>query len=107
MDCETTLGKKGSCKSFRDCYPLFKVADLSGWDGWVMGHYDTCSYVNNDNNEVNYVRQIFISLILLCILYFYNFVLFFVFLLLHSSTKFLQLLYKCTLDFVFFYLYRQ
>ncbi|XP_026731419.1 transmembrane protease serine 9-like isoform X1 [Trichoplusia ni] len=52
MDCKTTLGKKGSCKSFRDCYPLFKVADLSGWDGWVMGHYDTCSYVNNDNNEV-------------------------------------------------------
>ncbi|XP_052759016.1 proclotting enzyme-like isoform X2 [Galleria mellonella] len=52
LECETTLGKKGTCKSFRDCYPLFKVADLSGWDGWVMGHYDTCSYINNDNTEV-------------------------------------------------------
>lgn len=51
-DCETTLGKKGTCKSFRDCYPLFKVADLSGWDGWVMGHYDTCSYISGDNMEV-------------------------------------------------------
>ncbi|XP_073957733.1 CLIP and Tryp_SPc domain-containing lethal (2) k05911 [Choristoneura fumiferana] len=52
LDCETTLGKKGTCKSFRDCYPLFKVADLSGWDGWVMGHYDTCSYISGDNMEV-------------------------------------------------------
>ncbi|CAG4979000.1 unnamed protein product [Parnassius apollo] len=52
LDCETTIGKKGTCKSFRDCYPLFKVADQSGWDGWVMGHYDTCSYVNSNNMEV-------------------------------------------------------
>ncbi|CAH2050325.1 unnamed protein product, partial [Iphiclides podalirius] len=52
LDCETTVGKKGTCKSFRDCYPLFKVVDLSGWDGWVMGHYDTCSYVNSNNMEV-------------------------------------------------------
>ncbi|XP_021187378.3 proclotting enzyme [Helicoverpa armigera] len=51
-DCQTTLGKKGTCKSFRDCYPLFKVADFSGWDGWVMGHYDTCSYINGENMEV-------------------------------------------------------
>ncbi|XP_013176913.1 PREDICTED: proclotting enzyme-like isoform X2 [Papilio xuthus] len=51
-DCETTLGKKGTCKSFRDCYPLFKVVDLSGWDGWVMGHYDTCSFINSNNMEV-------------------------------------------------------
>ncbi|KPJ16708.1 Proclotting enzyme [Papilio machaon] len=50
-DCETTLGKKGTCKSFRDCYPLFKVVDLSGWDGWVMGHYDTCSFINSNNME--------------------------------------------------------
>ncbi|CAB3239924.1 unnamed protein product [Arctia plantaginis] len=50
--CETTLGKKGTCKTFRDCYPLFKVADFSGSDGWAMGHYDTCSYINGDNMEV-------------------------------------------------------
>lgn len=37
---------------FRECYPLVKVADMSGWDGWVMGHYDTCSYINGDNMEV-------------------------------------------------------
>ncbi|XP_045445381.1 proclotting enzyme-like [Melitaea cinxia] len=52
LECEATLGKKGTCKSFRDCYPLFKVVDLSGLDGWVMGHYDTCSYKDNDNKEV-------------------------------------------------------
>ncbi|XP_028038367.1 proclotting enzyme-like [Bombyx mandarina] len=51
-ECVSTMGKKGTCKSFRDCYPLFKVADLSGWDGWVMGHYDTCSYISADNMEV-------------------------------------------------------
>ncbi|KAL4702949.1 hypothetical protein ACJJTC_008727 [Scirpophaga incertulas] len=52
QDCETTLGKKGTCKSFRECYPLVKVVDLSGLDGWIMGHYDTCSYVSGDNMEV-------------------------------------------------------
>ncbi|KAJ2947827.1 hypothetical protein O0L34_g9614 [Tuta absoluta] len=52
MDCETTLGKTGTCKSFRECYPLLKVADLTGWDGWVMGHYDTCSYISAENMEV-------------------------------------------------------
>ncbi|XP_045781003.1 transmembrane protease serine 9-like [Maniola jurtina] len=52
VDCQTTLGKKGTCKNFRDCYPLFKVVNLSGYDGWVMGHYDTCSYINNENTEV-------------------------------------------------------
>ncbi|XP_037298546.1 trypsin-1 isoform X2 [Manduca sexta] len=46
------MGKKGTCKSFRDCYPLLKVADVVGLDGWVMGHYDTCSYVSGDNTEV-------------------------------------------------------
>ncbi|XP_032527749.2 proclotting enzyme [Danaus plexippus] len=51
-DCETTIGKKGICKSFRDCYPLFKIVDLSGYDGWVMGHYDTCSFVNRENSEL-------------------------------------------------------
>ncbi|XP_063375763.1 transmembrane protease serine 9 [Cydia amplana] len=52
LDCETTLGKQGTCKSFHDCYPLLKVADLSGYNGWVMGHYDTCSYISADNMEV-------------------------------------------------------
>ncbi|GBP39793.1 Chymotrypsinogen 2 [Eumeta japonica] len=52
LECETTIGKKGTCKSFRDCYPLFKVSQLSTWDGWVMGHYDTCSYISADNMEV-------------------------------------------------------
>ncbi|KAJ0182568.1 hypothetical protein K1T71_001937 [Dendrolimus kikuchii] len=52
LECETTVGKKGTCRNFRDCYPLVKVADISGWDGWVMGHYDTCSYISDDNTEV-------------------------------------------------------
>lgn len=52
IECQNTMGQKGSCKSFRDCYPLIKVADMSGWDGWVMGHYDTCSYISADNMEV-------------------------------------------------------
>lgn len=61
MECETTMNKKGICKSFRDCYPLVKVADLSGWDGWAMGHYDTCSYISGDNMEVYSICHIDIS----------------------------------------------
>ncbi|XP_072944154.1 uncharacterized protein l(2)k05911 isoform X2 [Epargyreus clarus] len=51
-NCVTTMGKQGTCKSYHDCYPLLKVVDLTGFDGWVMGHYDTCKYVNADSLEV-------------------------------------------------------
>lgn len=50
--CETSVGKKGTCKTYRDCYPLLKIADFSASEGWAMGHYDTCSYINADNIEV-------------------------------------------------------
>lgn len=53
LDCETTMGKRGTCKSFHDCYPLFKVADMSDYEGWIMGHYDTCSYISGNNMEVS------------------------------------------------------
>ncbi|CAH0724813.1 unnamed protein product, partial [Brenthis ino] len=44
-NCETALGKRGTCKSYRECYPLFKVF---GSEGWIMGHYDTCTYISNE-----------------------------------------------------------
>ncbi|KAF9421594.1 hypothetical protein HW555_002527 [Spodoptera exigua] len=51
--CITTLGKKGSCKTFNQCYPLLKVSDFSKEDGWVMGHYDNCRFINEENKEVH------------------------------------------------------
>lgn len=46
--CITSRGEAGDCKTFRECYPYFKVPDLSAFDGWILGVYDTCSYVDPD-----------------------------------------------------------
>ncbi|XP_054010459.1 proclotting enzyme-like isoform X2 [Hylaeus anthracinus] len=43
--CLTSKGEVGRCASFKECYPYFKIPDLSALDGWVLGVYDTCSYV--------------------------------------------------------------
>ncbi|XP_076764986.1 proclotting enzyme [Xylocopa sonorina] len=51
--CLTLKGEVGRCISFKECYPYFKVPDLSPLDGWVLGIYDTCSYVK-DNGQTNF-----------------------------------------------------
>ncbi|XP_076637197.1 uncharacterized protein LOC143349673 [Colletes latitarsis] len=45
--CLTSKGEVGRCTSFKECYPYFKIPDLSALDGWVLGVYDTCSYVRD------------------------------------------------------------
>ncbi|KAL9706556.1 hypothetical protein quinque_010074 [Culex quinquefasciatus] len=49
--CLTSKGHLGSCTSFRKCYPYFKVPDLSVWESWVLGNYDTCSYFNDQGRQ--------------------------------------------------------
>ncbi|XP_062707054.1 transmembrane protease serine 9 [Aedes albopictus] len=49
--CLTSKGHLGFCTSFRKCYPYFKVPDLSVWESWVLGNYDTCSYFNDEGRQ--------------------------------------------------------
>lgn len=49
--CLTSKGHLGFCTSFRKCYPYFKVPDLSVWESWVLGNYDTCSYFNDEARQ--------------------------------------------------------
>uniref|UniRef100_A0AAG5DA17 Phenoloxidase-activating factor 2 n=1 Tax=Anopheles atroparvus TaxID=41427 RepID=A0AAG5DA17_ANOAO len=49
--CLTAKGHLGFCTSFRKCYPYFKVPDLSVWESWVLGNYDTCSYFNEQGRQ--------------------------------------------------------
>ncbi|XP_055594263.1 serine protease 44 [Uranotaenia lowii] len=49
--CLTSKGHLGFCTSFRKCYPYFKVPDLSVWESWVLGNYDTCSYFNDQGRQ--------------------------------------------------------
>ncbi|XP_034177515.1 uncharacterized protein LOC117602982 [Osmia lignaria lignaria] len=51
--CLTSKGDIGRCTSFKECYPYFKIPDLSALDGWVLGVYDTCSYVR-DNGQTTF-----------------------------------------------------
>ncbi|XP_003701884.2 proclotting enzyme [Megachile rotundata] len=51
--CLTSKGEVGRCTSFKECYPYFKIPDLSALDGWVLGVYDTCSYMR-ENGETNF-----------------------------------------------------
>lgn len=46
--CLTSKGELGHCTSFKECYPYFKIPDLGALDGWVLGVYDTCSYIRED-----------------------------------------------------------
>lgn len=46
MTAKATYGK---CTSFKTCYPYFKkVPNLSVFDSWVLGQYDTCTYLTDD-----------------------------------------------------------
>lgn len=58
--CITSRGILGSCQSFRNCYPFFKIPPpvfrfpvLPAWDTWVLGNHDTCSYYINDGREAH------------------------------------------------------
>ncbi|XP_003696271.1 proclotting enzyme [Apis florea] len=51
--CLTSKGEIGRCTSFKECYPYFKIPDLSALDGWVLGVYDTCSYIKG-NGQMNF-----------------------------------------------------
>ncbi|XP_015585811.1 proclotting enzyme isoform X2 [Cephus cinctus] len=46
--CLTSKGEVGKCATFKECYPYFKIPDLGALDGWVLGVYDTCSYIRDD-----------------------------------------------------------
>lgn len=46
--CLTSKGEVGYCTTFKECYPYFKIPDLGVLDGWVLGVYDTCSFIRED-----------------------------------------------------------
>lgn len=52
--CVTGRGTLGKCTSFRLCYPYIKFPDYQIWDSWVMGMYDTCTYISQDYRQVNH-----------------------------------------------------
>lgn len=47
----TQTGQLGLCLTFRNCYPYYKVTDLSIWDSWMLGNYDSCAYFNKDGRQ--------------------------------------------------------
>ena len=50
--CFTSKGVLGRCTSFRQCYPYFKLPELSNWETWILGMYDTCSYFTSSGRQV-------------------------------------------------------
>merc|ERR1711936_1136790 len=50
--CQSKDGKSGLCMSLKSCYPYFKISDFDTRDTWVMGLYDTCSYLSPQGREV-------------------------------------------------------
>ncbi|XP_019871299.1 proclotting enzyme-like [Aethina tumida] len=50
--CITSKGLLGKCTSFRQCYPYFKIPDLTSWDSWVLGMYDACSYYTAQGRQM-------------------------------------------------------
>lgn len=49
--CLTSKGLLGACTSFKHCYPYFKIPDISIWEAWVLGNYDTCSFWNSEGRQ--------------------------------------------------------
>ncbi|PSN45342.1 hypothetical protein C0J52_18715 [Blattella germanica] len=49
--CFTSKGVLGRCTSFRQCYPYFKLPELSNWETWILGMYDTCSYFTSSGQK--------------------------------------------------------
>lgn len=46
-ECMTSKGAVGKCTTFKECYPYFKIPDISALDGWVFGIYDTCRFTQS------------------------------------------------------------
>lgn len=50
--CVTSMAVYGRCMSFKKCYPYVKkVPNLSIFDTWVLGNYDTCTYLTKDGRQ--------------------------------------------------------
>lgn len=50
-NCVTSKGHIGSCTTYRNCYPYFKIPDLTIWESWILGNYDTCSFFDADGRQ--------------------------------------------------------
>ncbi|CAH1393694.1 unnamed protein product [Nezara viridula] len=50
--CYSSKGEYGTCTSFRRCYPYFKLPELSTWETWVLGMYDTCTYFTSSGKQM-------------------------------------------------------
>lgn len=55
--CLTARGTLGKCTSFRSCYPYIKFPDYQLWESWVVGMYDTCTYISHDHRQVNQIDE--------------------------------------------------
>lgn len=50
--CVTAKATFGKCTSFKACYPYFKkIPNLSVFDTWVLGQYDTCTFYTDDGRQ--------------------------------------------------------
>lgn len=50
--CVTAKATYGKCTSYKTCYPYFKkIPNLSVFDSWVLGQYDTCTYLTDDGRQ--------------------------------------------------------
>lgn len=50
--CVTSKAQYGQCTSFKSCYPYFKkLPDLTIWDSWILGNYDTCTFFTEDGRQ--------------------------------------------------------
>lgn len=52
VPCTMKEGGTGECMSLKECYPYFKIPALGTADTWVMGLYDTCSYMGPTGRSV-------------------------------------------------------
>lgn len=43
------LGTLGVCRKLKDCYPYFRLPDVSPEDAWIFGIYNTCPLQHNDH----------------------------------------------------------
>lgn len=68
--CITSKAKFGICTTFKTCYPYFKkIPDLSIFDSWVLGQYDT--YVLLDKLILFYYQIQFLSTTFIKTLWFF------------------------------------
>ncbi|XP_044740915.1 proclotting enzyme-like [Chrysoperla carnea] len=50
--CYNNRGQLGKCTAFKQCYPYFKLPELSNWETWIFGMYDTCSYYSDSGRQM-------------------------------------------------------